>query len=114
MGWEFPPRGRPYYTRSHKVGGRVLREYVGGGVAGELAAESDAQERRQRAMLRERADQAFAQVQERHQAVDALLDAQEAHCRELMRVELGRAGYHQHDRGVWRRRRGAGKTPQEA
>jgi hypothetical protein len=113
MGWELPQRGGPYYTRSRKVGGRVIREYVGGGVAGELAADRDAQERRQRAMLRERAEHAFARERDRHRATDALLDALDAGCRELMRIELGRAGYHQHERGEWRRRRGERKTPQE-
>src|SRR5260221_10233167 len=101
MGWESRQHGGSYYTRSCKVGGRVMREYVGGGAAGELAAHQDAQERRQRALDRERADRAFARERDRHRATDALLDALDAGCRELMRVELGRAGYHQHERGEW-------------
>ena len=44
MGWE---RGK-YYTRSRKVNGRVVREYVGVGRIGELAAELDAIERDKR------------------------------------------------------------------
>ena len=42
--WERRERGGLYYTRSRKVNGRVVREYVGSGALGELAALMDAQE----------------------------------------------------------------------
>ena len=42
--WEKRERGGLYYTRSRKVHGRVVREYVGGDALGELAALMDAQE----------------------------------------------------------------------
>ena len=42
--WEKRKRGGLYYTRSRKVNGRVVREYVGSGALGELAALMDAQE----------------------------------------------------------------------
>jgi hypothetical protein len=42
--WEKRERGGLYYTRSRKVNGRVVREYVGSGALGELAALMDAQE----------------------------------------------------------------------
>ena len=44
MAWE---RGR-YYTRSRKVNGKVLREYIGRGIAGQLAARLDALVREER------------------------------------------------------------------
>ena len=42
--WEKRERGGLYYTRSRKLNGRVVREYVGSGALGELAALMDAQE----------------------------------------------------------------------
>jgi len=48
MGWERRKRGGLYYTRSRKVSGRVVREYVGGGLAGHLAAQMDDNERMDR------------------------------------------------------------------
>jgi hypothetical protein len=48
MGWEFRGNNGPYYTRSRKVNGRVIREYGGRGRLGELLASEDEEERRKR------------------------------------------------------------------
>ena len=50
MGWEKDGR---YYTRSRKVNGRVVREYIGGGEVGALVAQMDAIERERRDFERE-------------------------------------------------------------
>ena len=54
MGWD---KGR-YYTRSKRVNGRVVREYVGSGVFGQLAEQLDLIERETRKLhqLEERSE----------------------------------------------------------
>ena len=102
MAWETRQRGGRYYTRSKKVNGRVVREYVGRGLAGELAAAADERERAQgeakQAAWRaecERIESAIAPLEEFCDAVEI-----------LARASLLLAGYHRHHRGEWRRRRG--------
>ena len=102
MGWEQRARGGRYYTRSRKVGGRVVREYVGGGVVGELAAAEDTQVR-----WRRRAEE---EAWRRHQAMVAAAEDPLADlctmADALVHGTLLLAGYHQHHRGDWRRKRG--------
>lgn len=92
-------RGGHYYTGSRRVGGRVVREYAGTGVAAELAARLDALESERRLYEREaeRArerplDATGALLREFCDATDKMLEA----------ALLG-AGYRRHDRGAWRR-----------
>ncbi|MBF6590684.1 MAG: hypothetical protein IVW57_09155 [Ktedonobacterales bacterium] len=101
MGWETRQHGGRYYTRSRKVNGRVVREYVGAGVVGELAAQRDELERAKRQAEAARLQRERAQLAER----DALMRDYCQQVDALMRAELRAAGYHQHDRGEWRRRR---------
>ena len=101
MTWERRDRGGWYYTRSRRVGGRVVREYVGTGLGAVLAAELDAQERAERKAERE----ALCAEQERWGDMDAAV-AQVCEATDLMaRTALVLAGYHQHHRGEWRKRR---------
>jgi hypothetical protein len=102
MGWESRARGGRYYTRSRKVGGRVVREYVGGGIVGDLAARRDAVARAERAAEeatirgdRGRYGAAETSLTEVSEAVDL-----------IVRAALLAAGYHRHRRGEWRKRRG--------
>jgi cob(I)alamin adenosyltransferase len=97
MGWE-----RGYYYRARKEGGRVVRQYVGKGTLAELAAETDAFERQRREA--ERA--AWRAERAELEALDAPL-AELNHLADLLaRAALVAAGYRQHNRGEWRRRRG--------
>ena len=101
MGWETRERGGQYYTRSRRVGGRVVREYVGCGPLAELAASLDEAGRRERAAARERARRAEARDAPAVAALaelGRLLDG-------LAAAFLIGAGYRRHHRGEWRRRR---------
>jgi hypothetical protein len=102
MGWEARPRGGRYYTRSRKVGGRVVREYVGGGLAGELAARQDERERDARLEEAGMVRRQRARVAEAGVPLDELCDLSDL----MVRAALLAAGYRRHHRGEWRRRRG--------
>jgi hypothetical protein len=101
--WERRERGGLYYTRSRKEGGRVVREYVGGGILGELAARMDAEERRRRQ------EEATAWREERKslEALDAPVEELYRVTEILSRAVFVAAGYRQHNRGEWRMRRGS-------
>jgi hypothetical protein len=107
MGWErrAGSSGR-YYTRTIRRDGHVHREYVGTGPAAEAAAADDARRRAERMAARTQLQSLMAQDQDADAAVAAFDAAVEA----LMRGALVAAGFHQHARGAWRRRRG----PQDA
>src|SRR4051794_26888894 len=102
MAWEQRGNHR-YYYRSRKIAGRVVKEYIGGGLTGELAARQD--ERRLRKREAERAAvqtdrDAFEAAAAAHDTFSRVTDA-------LMATALIEAGYHRHDRGQWRKRYGS-------
>lgn len=100
MAWEH--RGNEtYYYRSRKTGGRVVKEYFGGGLRAQLAALEDAERKRERV-------EGEIRLQQDREATDAAVAAHEALSRAtdaLMFSALTAAGYHRHDRGQWRKRR---------
>src|SRR5215213_4859057 len=98
MGWE--QRGsQRYYYRSRKIAGRVVKEYVGGGLVGELAERED--ETRWRKRDAERA--ALQTDQDAFEAAAAAHDAFARAADALMTAALFEAGYHRHDGGQWRK-----------
>jgi hypothetical protein len=100
MGWETRKGHGRYYTRSKRVGGRVVREYVGQGLAAELTAEVDQLAHRYREIERDERREESARLA----AVDAELGELELLCQSLVRGALLVSGYHPH-KGEWRRRR---------
>ena len=96
MGWE---KGK-YYTRSRKVNGRVVREYVGCGPAGDIAAILDAARREHLAFERG----LWLSEKEEMDALDAEI-AETCRKAELVaRATMVAAGFYKHNR-QWRRRR---------
>jgi hypothetical protein len=102
MPWESRNgRGR-YYTQSYREGNRVRRRYIGQGPYAAQIAQADAFQKRRlndaKLELRE-AENQIRQVESRmkdfHDSVEL-----------LSRASLIAAGYHRHDRGEWRKRRG--------
>ena len=93
-----------YYTRSRKVRGRIVREYVGtqDSPTARVAAAEDAM----RAEARERRRLELASLAEQ-EAVTALpLETLCAITGALLGATLVATGHHQHAHGEWRRRRG--------
>src|SRR4051794_2815929 len=99
MAWE-TRKGRRYYYAARKRAGRVVKRYCGGGVAGEVAAELEAEARRLRA---ERAA-ALERERARLRPADAAMAALDRACALTIEAELVAAGYHRVN-FMWRRRR---------
>ena len=101
MAWEKRERGGLYYTRSRKVNGKVLREYVGGGVLGEIAALEDECERRRREEEADFWKEEREQLEALAAPVDELCEAAET----IAWAVLLAAGFRRHNRSEWRRQR---------
>lgn len=100
MGWENRQDGKKYYYRSLRIGGRVVKKYIGRGPKAVQAAREDELRRAKRAAAAaarrqslEQFDRATEALEEFSRQLDILLEA-----------TLLAAGYHCH-RGCWRRRR---------
>ena len=100
--WERRERGGLYYTRSKKVNGEVVRKYVGGGVLGELASQMDTLKRLQW----EEEAAAWKEEREKLEALEAPVEELCGAAEMLIKAALLAAGYHQHKRGEWRKKRG--------
>jgi acyl-CoA reductase-like NAD-dependent aldehyde dehydrogenase len=109
MAWE-KRRNRRYYYRSYRdpITGKVRKEYIGAGAAGEEAARHDAVRRAERAAQR-REEQA---AEQRYEMARSALLALVQECDTITKAALVEAGYYQHHRGEWRKRH-AKKTNKE-
>jgi hypothetical protein len=93
--------GRPRLQRSVRRNGRVTTVYRGSGEFAVLVAGLEETERRMADAAREREGADIAQLEELDRTLERL--AQDA--RAAARDALERAGFHQHQRGEWRRPR---------
>jgi hypothetical protein len=101
VAWEQRERGGRYYTRSRRVGERVLREYVGTGRLAELASAQDARDRAER----EARAVAWGAQRQRLETTEAALGELCELGEAVARANLLLAGYRRHRRGEWRKRR---------
>ena len=101
MAWETRNGGGRYYTRSRRVNGRMIREYIGCGSVAELVAQQDELARAQKARERK----ALNDKKEELERIEELLSRSWKGAWDLARMDLINAGYYRHHRGKWRRRR---------
>ncbi len=104
MGWE--KRGQQhFYYRSHKVNGRVIREYLGRGPRAVKAATEDTARQAARNTAR----------REKHEweALDSQVATLNTLITLLSRTYLVDNGFYHHKRGEWRKRSNDGKHPTE-
>ena len=97
MSWE-RRKGSSYYYKGAREGKRVRKVYLGGGPEAVEAAWVDAERRAQEQA--ERTERAEAEQ------LDAQVDRMCRAVQRLMTAALYGAGFHQHARGAWRKRRG--------
>ena len=91
-------RGGPYYTRTRRVNGYQIREYIGGGIPGQEAATMDAEARQQREEERRAWRQEKAEIAQIEDAVKGF----GAVCKIAIAHKLEVSGYYNH-RGEWRK-----------
>jgi hypothetical protein len=100
MSWETRADcARRYYTRSRRIAGRVVREYVGAGPAAEVAATLDAARRTELAALAAARREEVAAIL----AARAVAKSLDREAKGLLHASMSRAGFRLHARSVWRR-----------
>jgi len=83
---------RKFYYRVRRENGRLTKEYIGSGPEAEAAAARAETKRAERAELKR---------------IGVVLDALRIIIEVLIEREMIAAGYHRHDRGPWRKKRGS-------
>jgi hypothetical protein len=101
LSWDRKQGDRRFYYTSVREGGRVRKKYVGRG----QKAEDLAREVEERRVARQAERDARLAEQMRVAAAERRLRDLRNMVNLLVRVVLEGAGYHQHHRGEWRRRR---------
>jgi hypothetical protein len=97
MAW----KRKGYYYRSRKVNGRVVHDYLGKGKIAELEARLDTIQREKRLLDAEMTKIEQVELETVESDIQTLFKMAEL----VTSAALLSAGYHQHHRGEWRRRR---------
>jgi hypothetical protein len=103
MAWQLRNGSGPYFYLSKRVNGRVVNRYIGGGVAGELAAALILLGRAERRLAAARRREAMSREQSLLAPLEELCQFTEL----VAKAALLAAGFHRHERGRWRQRRQA-------
>jgi hypothetical protein len=107
MGWLVVGHKR-YYYRYHRVGKKIVSEYVGTGAYAEQEAANDQRRIAERKAQRLAHKAELARIQGIENQVKSFDDLADL----VARASLVAAGYRQHDRGPWRKWRvNASSTP---
>lgn len=101
---------RQYFYRSRRVGGRVVAEYVGAGELAELVAAGVECGRASRRAARATERELRQAEREWQEAAERLVSDALGLATWIMQA----AGYHRHDRGPWRKRRGTMRRETDA
>ena len=95
-------KGRRYFYHSRREGCRVVQDYVGRGAAAERVANLISEECRKRTHARKKRQETQRPYADMDRAVERACGAVQG----ALTGTLEAAGFHQHHRGEWRRRRG--------
>jgi hypothetical protein len=110
MGWERRPTGSFFYlSRRDDRDGRVRKIYLGRGLAAKLVADQLAENRAARAAERASLEAEQLRLGPPEQALAELDVASDL----MASAALLAAGYHRHDRGSWRKKRGQTRPQEE-
>ncbi len=101
MAWESRRGAGRYYTRSRRINGRVIREYVGIGDKGEAAAAEDQQQRLARQEEKNHLAHFILQSSRHQRALDGIEHLGNLYLESI----LSGASYHLHRNAEWRKRR---------
>ena len=101
MAWEQGPRGRSYYTRTVRAGGKRVREYLGSGPRAQAAAQADALRRAEREAQAAALREEQSRLREMDSAVLELFELAGL----VATAALVAGGFHRHG-GEWRTRHG--------
>ena len=103
MAWE--TRGqRSYYYRKYRDGSKVKSEYVGPGVAGEMAEKLDLEEKQQKDQEAKQVREQIKTMNEYFDSIESVMDPVEDEIRALAKAYHLVNDYHTH-KGKWRKKR---------